>query len=69
MARMRIAVLSAVLVAGIQAASAADLALKPRPVHEGVGDHRRPREIQRDIRNPAAREFLFQEFLEWLKRR
>jgi hypothetical protein len=49
--------------ADIQAASAADLPLKPRYSHEQVTDQGRPRDS-----NSTAKEPLFQQFLEWLKK-
>jgi hypothetical protein len=64
---MNSARISALVVAGltadIQAASAADLPLKPRYSHEQVTDQGRPRDS-----NSTAKEPLFQQFLEWLKK-
>jgi hypothetical protein len=60
---MNSARISALVVAGltadIQAASAANLPLKPRYSHEQITDQQR---------NSTAKEPLFQQFLEWLKK-
>ena len=58
------ALVTAALISDMQAASTADLLLRPRYAREQASDHKQ----QRDS-NPIAKELLFQEFLEWLKKR
>jgi hypothetical protein len=61
--KIRIAVLIvSSLATDIQAARPADLPLRPKHSHGRVIDR------QRDI-TPAAKEILFQQFLEWQKQR
>jgi hypothetical protein len=60
--KIRIAALvAACLTSYIQAARAADLPIKTRNSHESATDRVRL--------SPIAKEILFEEFLEWLKKR
>jgi hypothetical protein len=68
MVGLRTAALSAALVAGATLANAADLVLRPaQPDQHGV--NRRPPHDTPALPSPQPRERLFEEFLQWLKRR
>jgi hypothetical protein len=51
------------LAVGSYAASAADLPIRPKPAAERVASQKRP------ATSPQTTEQLFQQFLDWLKRR
>jgi hypothetical protein len=68
MVGLRTAALSAMLVAGATLVNAADLILRPaQPDQHDV--NRRPAHDTPASPFPQARERLFEEFLQWLKRR
>jgi hypothetical protein len=68
MVGIRTAGLAAALLSGATLANAADLVLKPAQTDQ-QGTSRRPPHDTRALPSPATRERLFEEFLQWLRRR
>jgi hypothetical protein len=67
MLSLRTAVLSAALAVGATLANAADLILKPAHTDQR-GTHQRPRHDTGTLKPPAPG-LLYEQFIEWLKRR
>ena len=72
MGRGGIKALAAAIIAGIQGASAADFPQKPKYSQQQVADQRPRHEARRELPTTAAapnKQFLFEQFLQWLKGR
>jgi hypothetical protein len=74
MGRGGIKAFAAAVLAGIQGASAADFPQKSKYSQQQVADQRPQRAAHRESPSPAApaaanKQLLFEQFLQWLKRR